>query len=153
MARIWLLSLTALWASAASAQDATSQDALADCPAFPAEMAESMRWDIMRVPGILVCRALQRDNGEEAFVLTISRESPFRPRRGDRAESTTQNGREVQWYRGDVPNEPNVQIRETLIRVGEELVVHVYLRTTDAQVLAARQQMVMSLPLPVYEED
>ncbi len=153
MARIWLFSLTVLWAGFASAQDATTRDMLADCPAFPADTAESMRWDVMRVPEILVCRALQRDNGEEAFVLTVSRESPFKPRRGDRAESTMQNGREVQWYRGDVPNEPNVQIRETLIRVGEERVVHVYLRTTDAQVLAARQQMVMSLPLPVYEED
>ena len=148
MARIWLLSVAALCAGAASAQDT-----LADCPEFPAEAAETTRWEAMRVPGMLVCRAIQRDNGDEAFALTISRESPFRPRRGDRAEVGTLGGKEVQWYRGEVPNEPNVLIRETLIRIAEERVVHVYMRTTDPQVLAARQQIVLSLPLTVYEED
>lgn len=152
MVRTWLLSLVALWASVASAQDAT-RDPLADCPAFPVDPPAAMRWEVMRVPGMLVCRALRTDSGEEAFVMTISVESPFKPRRGDRAELTTHNGREVQWYRGEVANQPSVLIREALIRVAEERVVHVFMRTTDPQILAERQQMVLSLPLPVYVED
>ncbi len=112
-----------------------------------------MRWEVLRVPNMLLCRAMSTENGAEAFALTISPESPFRPRRGDRAETGNLNGREVQWYRGDVPNEPNVLIRETLIEIREDRVVHVFMRAGDAETLAKRQQMVLSLQFPPYVED
>ena len=152
MASIWLLLLASLWAGVSSAQTA-SQDPLADCPAFPADAAESMRWEVLRVPNMLLCRAMATDGSGEAFALTISPESPFKPRRGDRAEEGTLNGREVQWYRGDVPNEPTVLIRETLIELSENRVVHVFMRAKDADALAKRQQMVLSLPFPAYQDD
>ena len=82
-----------------------------------------------------------------------SAEREFKPRRGDRAEEGMLNGREVQWYRGDVPNEPTVLIREALIELREERVVHVFMRANDAETLARRQQMVLSLPFPPYQED
>lgn len=151
MARTWLFPLVALWAGIASAQN-TPQAPLADCPAFPADAAESMRWEVLRVPNTLLCRAILTEGGGEAFALTISPESPFKPRRGDRAETGTLNGRELQWYRGEVPNDKNGLIRETLIQVGEEQVVHVFLRATDPETLAKRQQAVLSLPFPAYED-
>ena len=105
------------------------------------------------MPNMLLCRAISTENGAEAFALTVSPESPFRPRRGDRAEQGMLNDREVQWYRGDVPNEPTVLIRETLIKLREERVVHVFMRANNAQTLAKRQQMVLSLPFPQYQQD
>ncbi len=102
---------------------------------------------------MLLCRAVSTEGGGEAFALTISPESPFKPRRGDRAETGNLNGREVQWYRGDVPNEPTVLIRETLIELGEERVVHVFMRTNNPETLAKRQQMVLSLQFPAYVDD
>jgi hypothetical protein len=152
MARTWLLSLVAIWAGVASAQD-PPRAPLTDCPAFPADAAESMRWEVLRVPNTLLCRALLTEGGAEAFALTVSPESPFKPRRGDRAEIGTLNGRELQWYRGEVPNDKAGMIRETLIRVGEEQVVHVFMRATDPETRARRQQMVLSLPFPFYSED
>lgn len=152
MASIWLLSLTVLWTGAASAQS-SFQDPIADCPAFPADAAESLRWEVLRVPNMLLCRAISTDTGAEAFALTISPESPFKPRRGDRAETGNLNGREVQWYRGEVPNEPKVLIREALIELSEDRVVHVSMRTNDEESLAKRQQMVLSLPFPAYRDD
>jgi hypothetical protein len=152
MVRTWLLSLVAVWAGVASAQDSPPAP-LKDCPAFPADAAESMRWEVLRVPDTLLCRALLTEGGTEAFALTVSPESPFKPRRGDRAEVGVFGGREVQWYRGEVPNDKAGLIRETLIRVGEEQVVHVFMRATDPETLARRQQMVLSLPLPIYADD
>lgn len=152
MASIWLLSLTVLWTGAASAQT-SFQDPITECPAFPADTAESLRWEVLRVPNMLLCRAVSTETGAEAFALTISPESPFRPRRGDRAETGNLNGREVQWYRGEVPNEPTALIRETLIELSDNRVVHVFMRTNDAETLARRQQMVLSLPFPAYRDD
>lgn len=146
----WLLCLACLWTGAAGAQ-ATSEDPSTQCPALPAEAAETLRWDAVRMPDMLYCRALRGDGGAEAFALTISRESRFRPRRGDRAEVTTANGREVQWYRGDVPNEPDVLIREALLELSGDRVMHVFMRANDAATLARRQQLVGSLPVTLRD--
>ena len=148
----WLLSLALLWASVASGQT-RAQDAFSDCPAFPAETASSLRWEVLRIPNMLLCRAMRTDDATEAFAMTISPESPFKPRRGDRAEVGSLNGRTVQWYRGVVPNEPNVLIRETLIEVRKNLVIHIFMRAKDAETLAQHQQFVLSLPIPTPTND
>jgi hypothetical protein len=148
----WLLSLALLWAGAVSGETA-AQDAFSECPAFPADTASSLRWEMMRIPNMLLCRAIRTDDATEAFALTISPESPFRPRRGDRAEVSNLNGRTVQWYRGVVPSEPNVLIRETLIEVKKNLVIHIFMRAKDAETLAQHQQFVLSLPIPPPIDD
>ncbi|NOT86722.1 MAG: hypothetical protein HOP03_00905 [Lysobacter sp.] len=148
----WLLSLAALWASGACGQT-HAQDAFSDCPAFPAETATSLRWEVLRIPNMLLCRAMRTDDATEAFAMTISPESPFKPRRGDRAEVGNLNGRTVQWYRGIVPNEPDVLIRETLIEVRKNLVIHIFMRAKDAETLAQHQQFVLSLPIPPPTND
>lgn len=141
-----------MWAGIASGQTA-AQDAFSDCPAFTPEVAESLRWEVVRVPDMLFCRAMRTDDATEAFALTISAESPFKPRRGDRAEVATLNGRTIQWYRGEIPNEPDVQVRETLIELRKKRVIHIFMRAKDAETLAQHQQFVLTLPIPPPVED
>jgi hypothetical protein len=152
MVSMWFFCAMWLWTGVASAQT-SNQISFSDCPTLPAETAASLRWEVLRVPAMLFCRAIRTDDASEAFALTISEESPFKPRRGDRAEATNLNGREVQWYRGEVPNEPNVLIRETLIEVNKNQVIHVFMRAKDAETLARHQQFVMSLPIPSPIDD
>ncbi len=142
--KVWFWSLMAvgMWASAANAQSAGASNG---CPALPAEQASDMRWDMVSFPGTLLCRALRNADGSEAFVLTISRSSPFKPRRSDRAEIGAYNGREVQWYRGELATDPSAVIRETLFELDDQRVVHVFMRAKDTAALAREQQLVLSL--------
>jgi hypothetical protein len=141
-----LVWLACLWTGFAAAQTAAT-DAAARCPALSEEMAKALRWDAMQIRDMLLCRALLNETGAEAFAMTISEESPFRAKRALRAESGILDGREVQWYRGEVANEPDAQIRETLIELEDERLVHIYLRAPDAETLAARQKMAESVKL------
>ncbi len=152
MVSAWLLSLAVVWAGAANAQS-TAQDPFAECPAFPTEVAESLRWEVLRAPGMLFCRAVQVADGADVFALTVGRESPFKPRRGNRAEVGQLNGRAIQWYRGELSNQPTLLVRETLIRFGEDAVLHITLRAQNAETLASHQQLVLSLPLPSPIDD
>ncbi len=152
MARTRLLALALLWTGAAAAQDA-SFDPLSSCPQQAQDSTPAIRWEPMRTGDMLFCRAVLADTGEEAFALTISRESPFRPRRADRAEVSGADGREIQWYRGDVPNDPTLLVRETLLTLRGDRVAHVFMRTRDPEALARYQQLVLSLPLPILVED
>jgi hypothetical protein len=152
MAQTWLLSLAAAWAGVASAQTA-APDPFAECPALPAETGESLRWEVLRPPGMLFCRAIATADNAEAFALTVSRESPFKPRRGNRAEVAVLNGRELWWYRSELPGQPSLLIREMLIRFAEEGVIHVSMRASDAETLAQHQRLVLSLALPAPIDD
>lgn len=140
-----LVWLACLWAGAATAQTAATD--AAGCPAIPDETAQIMRWDAMRIPNMLFCRAVLIENGQEAFAVTIARESPFRPKRGLRAETGTLDGNPLQWYRGEVATEPNVQIRETLIELEDDRVVHIFLRAPDADTLVGRLKLAESIRL------
>lgn len=146
-----LLLLAGLWAGNAHAQSAPWTN-FEECPGFPSATAEILRWEAMRLPDMVLCRAIVQDGGAEAFALTISRESPFKPRRTDRAEESTLNGRELNWYSSELPSQPDLLIRETLIPIAENRVVHVSLRANDAVSLAKYQDYVVSLPFPDYED-
>lgn len=129
----------------ASVDDARPRASLADCPVLAADLAGVLRWEVIRVPERLFCRAIEQQTGREAFALSISREHPFRPRRADFVETSTVFGQEVRWYRGANSNE---LIREALIELNEDQAVHVFLRAENPQALAASLQMVSSLQLP-----
>lgn len=146
-----LLLMAGLWAGNVHAQTAPWTN-FEDCPGFPAATADLLRWEAMRLPDLLVCRALVQEGGTEAFALTISRESPFKPRRTDRAEESTLNGRELYWYGSQLPSQPDLMIRETLIPIAEDRVVHVSLRAKDPATIAKFQEYVVSLPFPNYED-
>ena len=154
LVRIWMLSFAALWgAGHAVAQDAASGPSN-DCPALPDALAAKIGWEVKRFPGILQCNAVLQDGGTEVFALTVSEQSPFKPRRGDRAEKgTLANGEELQWYRGELASETRTEVREALLRISRDRVVHVFLRAETPEALAERQQMVASLPFPAYREN
>jgi hypothetical protein len=140
---VWLVCLLA---GSAGAQTAAT-DAAAGCPSMPEDIGKTIRWDAMRIPNMLLCRAILNETGAEAFAMTISRESPFRPKRSLRAENGVLDGREVQWYRGEVANEPTAQIRETLIELDDDRVIHIFMRAPDAETLATRLKMAEALTL------
>ncbi len=141
---VWLV---CLWAGTATAQTAAT-DAAADCPSMPAEVAQSLNWVAVRVPNMLLCRAVRADNGDEAFAMTISPDSPFKPRRGDRAETGTMDGRQIQWYRGEDAGDPKILVRETLVELGPNRILHIFMRAPDQQTLLKHEQMAQSLRMP-----
>jgi hypothetical protein len=141
-----LVGLTCLWTGVAVAQTAAT-DAAAGCPSMSEDVAKTVRWDAMRIPNMLLCRAILNETGTEAFAMTISSDTPFRPKRSLRAETGVLDGREVQWYRGEVANEPTAQIRETLIELEDDRIVHIFMRAPDAETLAARLKMAEALKL------
>ncbi len=122
------------------------------CPPLPSALARILRWEVIQVPSQLLCRALLTDSGSEAFAMSISRESLFSPRRSDRAESARLNGREVFWYRSKSAEEPNVQMREMLIQIDQDRVVHLWVRANNADTLIKFQQYALSLPFPDHEK-
>ncbi len=130
----------------ASAQAATD-DFFTNCPAFSVQERATLRWEPIRAPGMLFCRAVRND-GSEAFALTFSRESPFNPRGTDRAEVGFLKNQPVQWYRGDVATDPDALIREALIDFGGDHVLHISMRADDMPTLARQQRLVMTLPYP-----
>jgi hypothetical protein len=145
-----LVWLACLWAGIAGAQTAAT-DAAASCPTMSDEISQTLRWDVVTVPGMLFCRAVRTDSGDEMFAVTVSAETPFRPRRSHRAEEGVMDGREIQWYRGEVVN-PKILIRETLIELPDERVMHIFMRASDQDTLARQQQMAQSLRLPSAAE-
>lgn len=143
-----LACLAGLWAGTVTAQGTTdSAPTAAQCPALPDEIASSLRWDAMRISGMLFCRATAADSGEEAFALTFTRESPFRPRRNQRAEPGVFNGTDLYWYRGELATNPNALIRETLIELEEDQLVHIVIQAKDPETLSRYQQLTLTLPL------
>lgn len=105
-------------------------DPISDCLPFPEEIAKDLRWEAVNFPHMLVCKAVLTDSGAESFSLTISRDSPFKPRRSDRAEYFSLKGKVQYWYKAA---DPNSEHRETLLRLTEDRVIHVYVASKDAQ--------------------
>ena len=132
----------------ATAYAQTSADSFfTECPAFSGQELSTLRWEPIRAPGMLFCRAMRGD-GSEAFALTFSRESPFDPRGSKRAEVGKLNGENVQWYRGSIVTDRDALVREALIDFGDSHVLHISMRADDKQALARQQRDVLALPLP-----
>lgn len=136
MTRSITLALLALMPLAASAQSA------ATCPTLPVDAG--LHWEQLDGPGFLFCKAIAGD-GAEAFAVTISRESPFKPRRVDRAEDASIGGQSTHWYRSQLASEPSVIVRETLVELREDQVAHVSLRAASEQAKERAMQQVQAL--------
>jgi hypothetical protein len=127
---------------AGTAPDATAQTATA-CPSLPQDAGLS--WNILRTDTLLLCRAMQNDSGQEAFALTLSRKSPFRPDSELREEQGRLQGEKFWWYRGEIAGRPKELVRETLVKLNGDHVVHVFIRTEDPATLGRYQGVVQSL--------
>ncbi len=110
-----------------AAGSAQGQDAAA-CPQLDA--STGLTWEYRGGNGADFCRALRAD-GSEAFGMYISRNPTFSPNRinrSNRKESDTMGGREVQWYRAELAGQPDVQARETLVKLDDGRSAHVWLQ-------------------------
>ena len=125
-----------LLAGAAQAQ------AVGACPQLPAETG--LTWQHRAGPGFDFCSA-QRADGSEAFTVYLGKDSPFTPRRGNREEQGLIDGREIYWYRGELVAEPDAQVRETLVQLGDGRVAHIWLKAGDDKALARALPLVQSL--------
>lgn len=100
------------------------------CPALPAD--SGLTWEHKVTAGMQFCTAIRGD-GSEAFGLYLAKDIPFEPSRSARAEASEIDGRPVHWYRSEIAGKPDVQARETLLRLADGRVAHVWIqaRTKD----------------------
>lgn len=129
-------------AGVAQAQVAAPPDA---CPQLPAN--SGLAWQHKASPKADFCRAIRAD-GSEAFGLYISADSPFKPKRSDRQEQASIDGREVYWYRTELANQPNVQARETLVELGNGRMAHMWIQAGSPEQLSQAMQQTQALRFP-----
>lgn len=127
---------------AGAATNATAQTA-ADCPSMPPDAG--LTWTVLRTDSLLLCRAMRIDNNQEAFALTLSRKSPFRPESELREEQGQIQGKKFWWYRGEIAGRPQELVRETLVKLDSGQIAHVFIRTEDPATLGRYQGVVQSL--------
>ncbi len=132
---------------------AAANDLASQCPSLSATHSAEIRWEAISTPDMLFCRAVLQAGGEEAFALTISRDSPFKPRRSNRAEVGQLGGAALQWYSGENATSLQDIVREALVATANERKVHIFMRATDADAIARRQRMVESLEIERNPED
>jgi hypothetical protein len=122
---LWLLSLLLPLAGTVAAQDS------GDCPYLPADTGLS--WEHRGGDNYDFCRALRAD-GTEAFGMNITKEAPFKPKGGNRAEHVTIDGREVTWYRAEIAG-AQVEARETLVTMPDGRVAHIWVQAKSVEQL------------------
>jgi hypothetical protein len=142
-----VLALPALFcASGAFAQSAQPAPADSACPMLPVGNLESnLRWTSLRTDNALLCRALRNDNGSEAFALTMTKKVGFKLESDMREEKGNIQGQQVWWHRSEIAGRPTEVVRETLLKLSSDRVVHIYIRSGDASEVARYQQLVQTL--------
>ncbi len=114
-------------ATAAHAQQTPS------CPQLPA--GSDLSWEQRGNDAFLICSAVD-GAGNEAFGMSLSADSAFQPRRGNREERGVVAGQEIRWYRSEVANQPELLVRETLVELDRDRVAHIWVRRqTDEELI------------------
>jgi hypothetical protein len=129
-----------LFSSSAFAQSATIGNG---CPMLPVD-GSGLHWTTLRTKSVLLCRAL-RDDGREAFALTITKKVGFKLESESREEKGQIQGHNVWWHRSEIAGRPNEVVRETLVKLGSDQIAHIYIRSENATEVAQYQQLVQSL--------
>ena len=137
---LFSLAFSMLWAGTAAAQNVA-----AECPNLPQEAGNSLYWRAVQTPTSLLCRAMQADDGKEAFAVTISRDVPFKLSNDMRDQAGTLEGQKMWWYRSEIVGQPKELIRETVVKLGSDKVVHAFIRTDNSDTLGRYMQMVQGL--------
>lgn len=130
------LAMLAMLPPCAQAQTASN------CPTLPAN--SGLKWELLDGPGFLFCKAL-REDGSEAFAVTLSRSSPFKPSRSNRVEQGRIDGQPIYWYASEIAGRDNEIARETLVDVEGGNVAHVSLRASDRARADEAMQQIQSL--------
>lgn len=137
MKPIRMLSLACLLAAGAAQAQSNGQ-----CPILPGD--SGLSWTAMNGDDFVFCKAIG-NGGDEVFAVMISKDSPFDPRRSDRAEKAVIDGHKMRWYRGEIASAPDAQVRETLIELDDGRVAHISLRADSEAELADVLQQAQSM--------
>ena len=132
---MWLLPLLLPLAGTAAAQDAGA------CPYLAAETG--LTWEHRGGPGSDFCRAIRQD-GSEAFGMTIAKDAPFKPKGGNRAENVTIDGRQVTWYRTEIAG-TQIQARETRVELPDGRVAYMWVQASSPEQLNQVLQQTQSM--------
>ena len=130
------------WSAGAWAQSDTRSNG---CPLLPADAVDEFHWVTLQTGSALLCRAVHKESGSEAFALTVAAKSPFKPTSNLREEEGRIHGKKLWWYRGEIAGQPNDLVRETLVKLDSGRVVHAFIRTRDADLLTRYQTVVHGL--------
>ncbi|MEZ0470504.1 hypothetical protein [Luteimonas salinilitoris] len=137
----YLAPLAALGLLIAAAAPARAQVAEA-CPRLPGD--SGLTWTERSSEAFVICRAVSGD-GREVFGLYLAADSPFQPRRANREERGVINGQDIRWYSGEVATDPDKLVRETLLELDKDRVVHIWLHADSAQEMQQSMRMVEEL--------
>ncbi len=124
-------------ALASGAQAQAQPEVNGVCPQLAAD--SGLAWQHKATSNTDFCRALRSD-GSEAFGLYIADASAFKPNRGNREEQASIDGREIHWYRSEIASKPDIQARETVLKLANGRVVHIWVQATAEQLGEALQQ-------------
>jgi hypothetical protein len=140
-----LLPITLLSLCCAAGAFAQSVQSDVSCPTLPASVMDELQWVTLQTDSALLCRAVNKGNGNEALAVTLSRKSPFRPSRDLRAEQGQVAGKTLWWYRAEIAGRPDTLVRETLVQLDSGRVAHAFIMTKDAVTLNRYQQVIQAL--------
>lgn len=115
--------------------------AAGDCPQLPPD--SGLRWEQRDVPGMVFCKAIGADG--ELFSVTLGDALPFRPVGSQQSGRGTIDGHKIRWYRGSDGFDPDVVLRETLVKLGRRREAHVVVRAPSEDALASRLLLVEAL--------
>ncbi|KQY51863.1 hypothetical protein [Lysobacter sp. Root494] len=132
---VWLLPLLLPLVGTAAAQDSGA------CPYLAADTG--LTWEHRGTGDSDFCRAL-REDGSEAFGLTIAKDAPFKPKGGNRAERVNIDGREVTWYRTEIAG-TQIQARETVVQLPDGRVAYIWVQAKTPDQLSQALQQTQSM--------
>lgn len=115
-----------------------SPSATVACPKLPDNAG--LTWIHKALGASDLCRAMRPD-GTEAFGLHIARETPFKPKRGNREEKASIDGQAIWWHSSELATQPKMKMRETLLELSDGRVAHIWVQaTTDGDLAATLEQ-------------
>jgi len=115
----------------------------ARCPALPAN--SGLSWERMDGSGYTFCKAIREADGHQVLAVMITRDAPFRPRRGNRVEEVWIDGAENWWYRSELSGSSGVEVRETLVELDRDHVAHISLRASNDEELTTSKSLAEAL--------
>lgn len=135
--RTTILALALLAAGAAHAQSANA------CPALPA--GSGLAWEKLDGKGYTFCKAIRDSDGRQVLAVMITEEASFSPRRSNRLHEAVINGVPTWWYRGELADTVGIEVRETLVELGDDHIAHISLRAADEQELSSAMVLAETL--------
>jgi hypothetical protein len=113
------------------------------CPQLPA--TAGVTWQDISGPGFLFCKALRDSDGTQVLGVTFNAKQTFRPDPTLKVGDTKIDGHDISWYRASVAGVADTHVRETLIKLNDDLYAHIWLRADDVTAMNAAMQLAEQL--------